>query len=56
MLYIHDSVKTGKFIQDKKLNLLKHGIITINQFVQLLDINDPYTLIGPAIVAKDSIN
>lgn len=56
MLYIHDSVKTGKFIQDKKLNLLKHGVITINQFVQLIDINDPYTLIGPAIVSKDKIN
>ena len=55
-MYIHDSVKTDRFIQNKKLNLLKNGIITIGQFVNLIDIDDPYTVIGPAIVAKDKIN
>ena len=44
-MYIHESVKTGEFIQDKKLNLLKTGIITIGQFVNLIDKNDPYTII-----------
>lgn len=55
-MYIHDSLNTDLFLKDKKLNLLKRGIITIGQFVNLIDINDPYTLIGPAIVAKDKIN
>lgn len=55
-MYIHESVKTDRFIPDKKLNLLKHGIITVAQFVNLIDINDPYTIIGPAVVAKDKIN
>ena len=44
-MYIHESVKTNEFIQDKKLNLLKNGIITIGQFVKLIDKNDRYTII-----------
>lgn len=44
-MYIHESVKTGEFIQDKKLNLLKNGVITLGQFVNLIDRNDPYTII-----------
>jgi hypothetical protein len=55
-MYIHDSVKTGPFIQDKKLNLLKQGVITLGQFVNLIEVTDPYTVIGPAIVAKNKIS
>lgn len=55
-MYIHDSVKNDLFVNDKKLQLLHSGIITIGQFISLIDVNDPYTLIGPAIVAKDKIN
>lgn len=44
-MYIHESVKTSEFIQDKKLNLLKNGVITLGQFVNLIDRNDPYTII-----------
>lgn len=55
-MYIHDSVKNNSCINDKKLQLLNQGIITIGQFVSLIDINDPYTIIGPAVVAKDKIN
>lgn len=55
-MYIHDSLKTDEFLKDKKLNLLKRGIITLGQFINLIDKNDPYTLIGPAIVAKNKIN
>jgi hypothetical protein len=55
-MYIHDSVKNDLFVNDKKLQLLHSGIITIGQFISLIDVTDPYTLIGPAIVAKDKIN
>lgn len=55
-MYIHDSLNTDEFLKDKKLNLLKRGIITLGQFINLIDKNDPYTLIGPAIVAKNKIN
>lgn len=56
VMYIHDSVKTSKFSRDKKLNLLKRGVITVGQFVNLIDVNDPYTIIGPAVVDKSCIN
>lgn len=56
MLYIHDSLNTPKFLSDKKLLLLRNNIITEGQFVNLLTINDPYTVIGPAIVDKTKIN
>lgn len=55
-MYIHESLKNGKFNSNKKLNLLKNNIITIAQFVNLIDITDPFTIIGPAIVDKDHIN
>lgn len=44
-MYIHESVKTEEFIQDKKLNLLKNGVINLSQFINLIDKNDPYTII-----------
>jgi hypothetical protein len=56
MLYIHDSVKNGDFVQDKKLSLLLKGVITIGQFVNLIEVTDPYTIIGPAVVAKSKIS
>lgn len=55
-MYIHESVKTGEFIRDKKLNLLKNGVINLSQFINLIDKNDPYTIIGPAIVDKNKVN
>lgn len=55
-MYIHESLNTEKFANDKKLNLLKANIITIGQFLSLIEFKDPYTVIGPALVAKDSIN
>ena len=55
MLFIHKSLDENKFINDKKLNLLKHGIITIGQFVNLIEEHDPYIMIGPAIVDKSKI-
>ena len=50
---LHKSVE--KYVDDRKLSLYKRGIITYQQFINLIDKNDPYTLIGPAVVAKDSI-
>ena len=50
---LHKSVE--KYVDDRKLSLYKRGIITYQQLINLIDKNDPYTLIGPAIVAKDSI-
>lgn len=54
-MYIHESVKNDLFVNDKKLQLLHTGVITIGQFVSLIELDDPYTLIGPAVVAKDKI-
>lgn len=56
MLYIHNSLNTPKFLNDKKLYLLRTNIITEGQFMNLLSINDPYTVIGPAVVDKTKIN
>lgn len=50
---LHKSVE--KYINDRKLSLYKKGIITYQQLINLIDKDDPYTLIGPAVVAKDSI-
>jgi len=55
MLFLHNSLNNNKFINDKKLNLLKHGIITIGQFVNLIEEHDPYTMIGHTIVDKTKI-
>lgn len=50
---LHKSVE--KYVDDRKLSLYKRGIITYQQLINLIEKDDPYTLIGPAIVAKDSI-
>ena len=55
MLFLHNSLNSNKFANDKKLLLLKKGIITIGQFANLIDQNDKYILIGPAIVDKKKI-
>ena len=54
-MFLHDSVKTDYFKNDRKLNLLKKGIINISQFVNLIEQKDEYILIGPAVVAKSAI-
>ena len=56
MLYIHESLNTPKFLNDKKLMLLRTNVITDGIFMNLLSINDPYTVIGPAVVDKTKIN
>lgn len=56
MLYIHNSLNTPKFLNDKKLYLLRTNVITDGQFMNLLSIDDPYTVIGPAVVDKTKIN
>lgn len=55
MIFLHDSVKTDHFSGDKKLELLKKGVITISQFVNLIEPKDDYIMIGPAVVAKYAI-
>lgn len=55
MIFLHDSVKSDRFKNDKKLQLLKSGVITISQFVNLIETRDDYLMVGPAIVAKNSI-
>lgn len=54
-MYIHESLH-NKYTNDKKLNLLKSGVINFTQFINLIESDDPYTLIGPALVAKDAVN
>lgn len=55
-MYIHQSLNDPKFLADKKLNLLKNNIITQGQFINLIQLNDPYTIIGPAILDKSKIS
>ena len=55
-MILHKSLETGHFITDKKLLLLKKGVITFSQFLSLIEGDDPYTIIGPAVVAKTHIN
>lgn len=55
MFFLHDSVKTDHFKSDKKLALLQKGMITPTQFINLIDQRDEYMMIGPAVVAKNSI-
>lgn len=54
-MYIHKSLYEPQFLANKKLNLLKNNIINISQFINLIEVSDPYTIIGPAIVAKTHI-
>jgi hypothetical protein len=55
-MYIHDSLLTDEFKSNKKLNLLKTGVITPAQFINLIELTDPYMIVGPAIVAKDKVD
>ena len=55
MLFLHESLNNERFKFDKKLNLLKKGVITITQFINLIEHRDPYILIGPAVVDKTKI-
>jgi len=55
MFFLHDSVKTDYFKNDKKLSLLQNGIITMAQFVNLIEQRDDYIMIGPAVVAKSAV-
>ena len=55
MLFLHNSLNDEKFANDKKLLLLKKGIITIGQFANLIEQKDNYIMIGPAIVDKSKI-
>lgn len=55
MAFLHSSLNDEKFQYDKKLNLLKKGVINVNQFINLIETHDPYILIGPAIVDKTKI-
>lgn len=50
---LHKSL--DKIKKNKKLNMYKKGIITYQQFINLIDENDPYMLIGPVIVAKEAV-
>jgi len=54
-MFLHNSVKTDYFKSDKKLTLLQDGVITIEQFVSLIDPRDEYIAVGPAIVAKSAV-
>lgn len=55
MLFLHESLNDERFKYDKKLNLLKKGVITITQFINLIEHRDPYILVGPAVVDKTKI-
>lgn len=55
MLFLHNSLNDSKFSNDKKLLLLKKGIITIGQFANLIEQKDKYVMVGPAIVDKTKI-
>jgi glycerol-3-phosphate responsive antiterminator len=55
MLFLHNSLNSNKFANDKKLALLRKGIITIGQFANLIEQTDKYIMIGPAIVDKTKI-
>jgi hypothetical protein len=55
MLFLHKSLDDEKFNRNKKLDLLKKGVITIGQFVNLIESSDPYVVIGPAIIDKTKI-
>lgn len=51
-MFLHHSLYTQKFSNNKKLNLLKTKMITPGQFLSLIQPSDPYIIIGPAIVDK----
>ena len=51
-MFLHNSLYTQKFANNKKLNLFKNRFITAGQFLSLLQPSDPYILIGSTIVDK----
>lgn len=55
-MYLHESLNSEKFKTNKKLLLVKQGVITLEQFIALLEDSDPYMMIGPAVVDKDFID
>lgn len=55
MIFLHSSLEAPKFKDNKKLNLLKKGVITPAQFVNLIDPLDPYILFGPAVIDKTKV-
>ena len=56
-MYLHESLNHEKFKDNKKLLLLKQGVINLEQFIALIDKKtDPYILIGPAVVDKDVVD
>lgn len=52
-MFLHKSLSDKKFQNNKKLNLLKNGLITPSQFVALLQPSDPYIMLGSSIVDKE---
>ncbi len=53
-MFLHKSIE--KFKDDKKIKLLKNGIISFQQLINLIDVSDPYMLVGPAIVDKTKVS
>ena len=51
-MFLHESLNDQIFASDKKLNLLKRNVITLAQFINLIELTDNYQVIGPAMVAK----
>ena len=56
MMLLHESLNTEKFKRDKKLQLLKNGVINTTQFANLIEPTDGYTMVGPAIIDKAKVN
>ena len=55
-MFLHESLNAEKFLNDKKLNLFKNGIINITQLVNLIEPTDGYVVFGPAILDKLKID
>lgn len=52
-MYLHQSLNTEKFKNNKKLNMLKQHKLTVNQFLSLIESTDPFMIIGNAIIDRD---
>ena len=55
MIFLHKSLNDPKYKNDRKLSLLKRGVITTAQFVNLIEPDDDYIIIGPAIVDRHHV-
>lgn len=55
-MFIHKSLDTEKFKNNKKLNLLKNKTITLSQFLSLVQADDPFIIIGNTIIDKTKAN